>query len=150
MTKNTRSKHSGDTKFNVENPSNAKGKNHGRQPANTPHYYQELGYNAIWRLTRSYLQWNLNLGICTGPPLRFVRNRPLQCAIELETYSTWHPQQIRTQSHDSPHGPLQQTCLTLLECSKAARSSTLSVHIDHIRPRHRIELSIHFVMTDEE
>jgi len=26
----------------MKNPSNAKGKNHGHQPTNTPHYYQEL------------------------------------------------------------------------------------------------------------
>jgi len=67
MTKNTRSKHSGDTRFNVENISNAKEKNYGRQPANTPHYYQELGYNAVRRLTRSYIRWNPNLGIYTVP-----------------------------------------------------------------------------------
>jgi len=45
--KNTRSNHSRDTRFNVENPSIVKRKNHGRQSANTPHYYQELGYNAV-------------------------------------------------------------------------------------------------------
>jgi len=65
--KDTRSKHSVDTRFNVENSSKAKGKNHRRQPANTLHYYQELGYNVVRRLTTSYIRWNPNLSICTVP-----------------------------------------------------------------------------------
>jgi len=38
-----------------------KEKNHERQPANTPNYYQESGYNAVRWLTRLYSQWNPNL-----------------------------------------------------------------------------------------
>jgi hypothetical protein len=34
-----------DTRFNVENPLNTRGKNHGRQPARTS-LYRESGYNA--------------------------------------------------------------------------------------------------------
>ena len=44
-TKNRKTKPQEDTRFNVENPSNAKGKNHGRQPARTS-LYRVFVYNA--------------------------------------------------------------------------------------------------------
>jgi len=71
----------------MKNSSNVKGKNREHQPANIPHYYQELGYNAVRRLTRSYIRWNPNLqdhyrtlnralaqASGDGPPLRSIKN----------------------------------------------------------------------------
>jgi hypothetical protein len=64
----------------VENPFNAKGKNHGHQPV-TISLFQEIGVTRLRRLTRessiheilarAYISYQAS---GDGPPLRFVRS----------------------------------------------------------------------------
>ena len=80
----------------MENPSNAKGKNQRRQPANTPHNYQELDYNVVRRLTREYLSETLIGCIAPAQPssstgLRFA---PLEVGLYNVQLTLEHIQQL--------------------------------------------------------
>ena len=64
-----------DTRFNVENLSNAKRKNHGRQPANTPHYYQKL------ELQRRAAAYNIISSLRPKPPVTGLHFAPLKIGL---------------------------------------------------------------------